>query len=93
MYVNGVLKGKLLENEILVQQASSNSKEQFSNPPDLNSALLQAIMEALQAHQTMTSQALGSERVREGLKDVLPGPAQLDEVSRERSGAGSTPSH
>ena len=88
VYVNGVLKGKLLENETLVQQASSNSKEQFSNSPDLKSALLQAIMDALEAHQTMSSQALGSERVREGLKDVLLGPAQLYEALRERSGVG-----
>ena len=85
VYVNGVLKGKLLENETLVQQASSNSKEQFSNSPDLKNALLQAIMEALEAHQTMSSQALASERVRDGLKDVLLGPAQLYEALRERS--------
>jgi len=29
------------------------------------------------AHTTMSKQALDSERVRNGLKDVLPGPAQL----------------
>ena len=87
VYVNGVLKGKLLENETLVQQASSNSKEQFSNSPDLKIALLQAIMDPLDAHQTMSSQALASERVRDGLKDVLLGPAQLYEALRERSSA------
>ena len=47
VYVNGVLKGKLLENETLVQQAASNSKEQFSNSPDLKDALMHAIMDAL----------------------------------------------
>mgnify|MGYP002755814457 FL=1 len=80
VYVNGVLKGKLLENETLVQQAASNSKEQFSNSPDLKDALLHAIMDALEAHQTMSTQALGSERVRDGLKDILLGPAQLYEA-------------
>jgi hypothetical protein len=35
VYVNGVLKGKLLENETLIQQAANNSKEQFANSPDL----------------------------------------------------------
>ncbi len=45
IYVNGVLKGKLLQNEILMQQAASNSKEQFSNSPDLRDALLHAIMD------------------------------------------------
>ena len=93
VYMNSVLKGKLLENETLVQQASSNSKEQFSNSPDLKSALLQAIMDAPEAHQTMSSQALASERVRDGLKDVLLGPAQLYEALRERSGTASAARH
>jgi len=85
VYVNGALKGKLLENETLVQQAASNSKEQFANSPDLKQALLSAIMDALEAHQTMSSQALGSERVRDGLREVLLGPAQLYESLRARS--------
>ncbi|MBB1162686.1 type I restriction endonuclease subunit R [Aquariibacter albus] len=91
VYVNGVLKGKLLENETLVQQAASNSKEQFSSSPDLSKALMDAIMDAFEAHQTMSTQALGSERVREGLKDILLGPAQLYEALRARSGPGIRP--
>nr|WP_315848381.1 DEAD/DEAH box helicase family protein [uncultured Rhodoferax sp.] len=91
VYVNGVLKGKLLENETLVSQAASNSKEQFANSPDLKEAVMHAIMDALEAHTTMSTQALGSERVRDGLKDILLGPAQLYEALRARSGsAGST---
>lgn len=89
VYVNGVLKGKLLENQTLVQQAASNSKEQFANSPDLNDALLHAIMDALEAHNTMSSQALGSERVRAGLKDILLGPAQLYEALRGRANVHS----
>ena len=91
VYVNGVLKGKLLENETLVQQASSNSKEQFANSPDLKDAVMHAIMDALDAHTTMSTQALGSERVREGLRDILLGPAQLYEALRARSGSGASP--
>ncbi|MGJ7529051.1 type I restriction endonuclease subunit R [Variovorax sp. GB1P17] len=90
VYINGVLKGKLLENETLVQQAASNSKEQFANSPDLGKALMDAIIDAFEAHQTMSSQALGSERVRDGLKDILLGPAQLYEALRARSGSGGT---
>lgn len=86
VYVNGVLKGKLLENQTLVQQAASNSKEQFANSPDLKDALLHAIMDALEAHNTMSTQALGSEGVRDGLRDILLGPGQLYEGLRERSG-------
>jgi type I restriction enzyme R subunit len=88
VYVNGVLKGKLLENETLMQQAASNSKEQFANSPDLKDALLHAIMDALDAHQAMSSQALGSERVRDGLKEVLLGPAQLYEALRAKQDMG-----
>lgn len=86
VYVNGVLKGKLLENETLVQQAASNTKEQFANSPDLKDALMHAIMDALDAHTTMSTQALGSEKVRDGLRDILLGPAQLYEALRTRSG-------
>jgi type I restriction enzyme, R subunit len=42
-------------------------------------------MDAFEAHQTMSSQALGSERVRDGLRDILPGPAQLWETLRGRA--------
>ncbi|WP_322041386.1 type I restriction endonuclease subunit R [Burkholderia diffusa] len=87
VYVNGVLKGKLLENELLVQQAASNSKEQFANSPDLTDALMRAIIDAFDAHTTMSKQALDSARVRDGLKDILLGPAQLYEALRARSSA------
>jgi len=90
VYVNGVIKGKLLENETLVRQAADNSKAQFANSPDLSRALLDAIMDALDAHSTMSSQALGSERVRDGLKHILLGPAQLYESLRAK-GQGDRP--
>jgi type I restriction enzyme R subunit len=84
VYVNNVIKGKLLESEVLVQQATNNTKEQFSNSPDLANGILYAIMDALTAHSTMSKQALESEKVRSGLKDVLLGPAQLYEALRAR---------
>jgi type I restriction enzyme R subunit len=93
VYVNGVLKGKLLENETLVQQAASNSKEQFSSSPDLSKALLDAIMDAFDAHKAMSSQALGSERVRDGLREILLGPAQLYEALRARSADNDNNKH
>jgi type I restriction enzyme R subunit len=88
VYVNHVLKGKLLESEILVQQASNNTKEQFSNSPDFANEMMNAIMDALAAHTTMSKQALDSEKVRGGLKDILLGPAKLYEALREQ-GSGS----
>jgi type I restriction enzyme R subunit len=90
VYVNNVLKGKLLESETLVEQAANNTKEQFANSPDLSAELLRAIMDALAAHSTMSSQALDSPRVREGLKEILLGPARLYEALRERADRSSS---
>lgn len=47
---------------------------------------MNAIMDAFEAHQAMSTQALASERVRDGLKDILLGPAQLYEALRAKSG-------
>ncbi|OIQ93086.1 type I restriction enzyme EcoR124II R protein [mine drainage metagenome] len=90
VYVNHVLKGKLLESDILVQQASNNTKEQFSNSPDLAMEIMNAVMDALSAHTTMSKQALDSEKVRSGLKDVLLGPAKLYESLRQRGNEAGT---
>ena len=87
VYVNNVLKGKLLESDVLVQQAGSNTKEQFANSPDLNNELLNAIMVALDAHNLMSTQALNSEKVRKGLKDILLNNAGLYEALREKAAA------
>jgi type I restriction enzyme R subunit len=85
IYVNDVIKGKLLECQELVVQASNNTKAQFANSPTLSKEIMNAVMDALAAHTTMSKQAIDSERVREGLKDVLLGPAQLYEALREKA--------
>jgi type I restriction enzyme, R subunit len=43
IYVNNVIKGKLLESEKLAEQAANNTKEQFSNSLDLAKAILDAV--------------------------------------------------
>lgn len=89
VYVNEVIKGKLLESEELVTQAQNNSKAQFASSPTLDNELLNAIIDALDAHQKMSQQALGSNTVRAGLKDILLGPGQLYEALRAaRQGPG-----
>ena len=85
IYVNNVLKGKLLQSETLAEQAANNTKEQFSNSPDLAQAIVDAVIDAMDAHQFMSQQALASKRVQEGLKDVLLGPGALYEALRERA--------
>ena len=85
VYVNSV-RGKLLESDELVLQAQNNSKAQFEASPTLSSEIMNAIMDALAAHSTMSKQALESEKVRDGLKDVLIGPAGLYEALRQKGG-------
>ena len=82
VYVNHVIKGKLLESEKLQQQAANNTKEQFANSPDLKTELLGAIMGALDAHTAMSTQALNSAVIQSGLKDILLNHAQLWETLR-----------
>lgn len=89
-YVRAVIRGKLLESTTLQQQASANSKEQFGASPDLGTALMDAIISALDAHQAMSSQALGSESIRNGMKEVLLNQTGLYEELRERAQASDS---
>jgi type I restriction enzyme R subunit len=86
VYVNQVLKGKLLESEELAQQAANNTKAQFASSPTLGKELLDAIMDALVAHNSLSKQALESAKIQEGLKDALLGPGQLYEALRALGG-------
>jgi type I restriction enzyme R subunit len=90
VYVNNVIMGKLLESETLRQQAANNTKEQFANSPDLKAEIMNAIIDALEAHTAMSTQALGSEAVRSGIKDVLLGPARLYESLRGHAAGEET---
>jgi type I restriction enzyme R subunit len=85
VYVNNVIKGKLLESETLQQQATNNTKEQFANSPDLKTELLNAIMGALDAHNAMSTQALNSPTIQGGMKDILLNHAGLYETLRQRA--------
>ena len=58
--------------------------EQFANSPDLTAEIMNAVMDAFAAHSAMSKQALDSEKVRSGLRDVLLGPARLYEALRAR---------
>ena len=78
------IKGKMMESDLLVQQAMNNTKEQFSNSPDFTSEQLNAIIDAFDAFSSMSKQALDSEKVRQGLKHILLGPAELYEALRSK---------
>ncbi|MCC7172809.1 MAG: type I restriction endonuclease subunit R [Planctomycetes bacterium] len=85
VYVRDVIGTKLLESQTLQQQAANNTKEQFATSPDLNKELLNAIMGALDAHNAMSTQALNSETVRLGMKDILLNFTGLYELLRQRA--------
>jgi type I restriction enzyme R subunit len=86
IYADWVIKGKLLESELLRRQAQSNSKEQFANSPDLRGELVAAVMESFDAHQSMSRQMLESERRQIELLDILMGPGRLWEGLRADGG-------
>eukprot|EP00752_Nemacystus_decipiens_P000235 g235.t1 len=97
VYVNNVIIGKLLESETLKTQAANNTKEQFASSPDLETELLNAIIDASDAHSSMSRQALGSEKIRKGLMELLLGPGELYERLKQaqdalarRSGEGGS---
>lgn len=87
IYVNNVLKGKLLENKTLIQQAANNTKQQFASSPAFAAALRDAIMDAFEAHSDMSRQALNSADVRQGIQDVLLGPGRIYETLRTQDPA------
>jgi type I restriction enzyme R subunit len=83
-YVGTVIRNKLLESKTLQQQAASNSKEQFASSPDLARAQQDAIIDALDAHQAMSSQALNNPELQKRMLELLLGSFNLWEGLRER---------
>jgi len=72
-----------LESQTQQQQAKNNTKEQFAGSPDLKKELLNAIIGALDAHTAMSTQALNSPAVQDGMKDILLNHAGRYETLRE----------
>ncbi|MBX7224139.1 MAG: DEAD/DEAH box helicase family protein [Blastocatellia bacterium] len=70
-YVQHSLMGKMVESEVLRQQALANTKEQFSSSPDLTQVLLNAIIDDFHVHESLSKQALQSEQTRVGLLRLM----------------------
>ncbi|WPO49256.1 type I restriction endonuclease subunit R [Pseudomonas sp. S1Bt23] len=73
---------KLLESEVLVQQAANNSKEQFASSPDLSRVFIDALIDSHSAQSNLSLQALNSEQIQRELINLLLGPARLYEALR-----------
>jgi type I site-specific restriction-modification system R (restriction) subunit len=85
VYVNHVIKGKLLESTTLEMQAANNSKEQFANSPDLHPELQNAVIASFDAHAAMSKQALNSPAVMHGILNILLNHAGLWETLRQQA--------
>ncbi|MBU6172312.1 MAG: DEAD/DEAH box helicase family protein [Planctomycetes bacterium] len=81
------LNEKVLESKVLQQQAANNTKEQFSNSPDLSSEILSAIIEAMDVQAELSTRALNSDEIREGLKRIMLNQLQLYEKLRAKAAA------
>ena len=75
-------RSKLMENDTLKSQADSNTKEQFRHSPDFDAALMDAIIDGLDAYTGLSKQALENEAIRRRVKDLLLGPDRLWERLR-----------
>lgn len=73
---------KLLESEVLAQQAANNSKEQFANSPDLTRVFIDALIDSHSAQSSLSLQALNSEQIQREVLNLLLGPARLYEALR-----------
>jgi type I restriction enzyme, R subunit len=82
VYARHIIMGKLLESELLQQQAANNTKEQFSNSPDLNSEFKNATIASLDAHTTMATQVLNNSDAQRAMLDLLLNQSRLWETLR-----------
>ena len=86
----GVASRKMIDAliDVLAEQAANNSKEQFAASPDLDKSLDSAIIDAMDAHQEMSRQALNSSEVKRRIKEILLRHAGLYEALRGYSSGG-----
>jgi type I restriction enzyme R subunit len=71
VYVRDVIRSKMLESNVLAEQAQSNSKEQFGSSPDLLPVARDAIIQSMDAHSAMSSQLLVGPERQEALVRLL----------------------
>jgi len=83
-FVN-TLGEKTLESKRLQQQAASNTKEQFNSSPDLTQEIIEAVMETMDVQQELSTRALNSTEVRDGVKHWLLNYFKLYEKLRDRA--------
>ena len=64
------IKDKVMENSRVVEQVTNNSKEQ-AMMGGFAEAINDAVIDSLDAHQSLATQVLGEERIRDGLANIV----------------------
>lgn len=64
------VSAKMLENPALEKQAAASTKERFLHG-DFRPAMMQAVIDSMRSHKTMSDQVLGRLDVQEGLASIL----------------------
>lgn len=88
IYVNSVIKGKLLQSEELQAQAMNNTEGQFNASPTLKPELQNALIETRDAYEKMSLQALSSDKLQAAILEILLGPGRLYDELRNRAQDG-----
>ena len=78
---------KMMESDVLRNQAAANTKEQFVHSPALPDELMNAIMDTMAVHQSMSRQALNSDAIRAAMLATMLAQGGLWEAFRQRSDA------
>jgi hypothetical protein len=85
VYVNDVIKGKLMESEKLAEQAANNTKEQFANSPDLANEIMGAVMDALTRAHGHEQAGAGVGAASRDMKDMKGQGNQLTGAARMKA--------
>lgn len=64
------VRDKMMESEVLAQQAATNSKEQFALG-NFHDVMMDAVIEGLDNYQSMADQVLNNEQVQKGFAALL----------------------
>lgn len=65
------IAGKMMESEVLAQQAAANQKAQFGDSPDFMNAFEDAVMAAYENHKNMSEQVMGKNHVKKAMAALL----------------------
>ncbi len=69
-YVNH-LAGKMMESDLLAQQAAANHKAQFGDSPDFMNAYEDAVIAAYENHKSMSEQVMAKAHVKQAMAALL----------------------